>query len=79
MEKWIFLDKLKIARVTPIYKTGEENYFGNDKPISFLPCFSKMLERIMYKRLYNQLSQNYILYPRQFGFEKSHSTEHAII
>ena len=38
-----------------------------------------MLERIMYKRLYNHLSQNHILYPKQFSFQKSHSTEHAII
>ena len=69
----------KIASVTPIYKTGDENDFGNYRPISVLPCFSKMLERIMYKRLYNHLSQNHMLYPKQFGFQKSHSTEHAII
>ena len=64
MEKGIFPDELKIARVTPIYKTGG---------------FSKMLERIMYKRLYDHLSQKHMLYPKQFGFQKSHSTEHAII
>ena len=79
MEKGIFPDELKIARVTPIYKTGDENDFRNYRPISVLPCFSKMLERIMYKRLYNHLSQNHMLYPKQFGFQKSHSTEHAII
>ena len=79
MEKGIFPDELKIARVTPIYKTGDKNDFGNYRPISVLPCFSKMLERIMYKRLYNHLSQNHMLYPKQFGFQKSHSTEHAII
>ena len=79
LEKGIFPDELKIASVTPIYKTGDENDFGNYRPISVLPYFSKMLERIMYKRLYNHLSQNHILYPKQFGFQKSHSTEHAII
>ena len=79
LEKIIFPDELKIAKVTPIYKTGDENDFGNCRPISVLPCFSKMLERIMYKRFYNYLSQNHMLYPKQFGFQKSHSTEHAII
>ena len=64
LEKGIFPDELKIARATPIYKTGG---------------FCKMLERIMYKRFYNHLSQNHMLYPKQFGFQKSHSTEHAII
>ena len=79
LEKGIFPDELKIARVTPIYKTGDENDFGNYRPISVLPCFSKMLERIMYKRLYNHLSQNHMLYPKQFGFQKSHSIEYTII
>ena len=68
LEKGIFPDELKTARVTPIYKTGDENDFGNYRPISLLPCFSKMLEKIMYKRLYNHLSQNHMLYPKQFGF-----------
>ena len=79
LEKGIFPDELKIATVTPIYKTGDENDFGNYRPIFFLPCFSKMLKRIMYKRLYNHLSQNHMFYPKQFGFQKSHSIEHAII
>ena len=79
LEKGIFPDELKIARVTPIYKTGDENDFGNYRPISVLPCFSKMLERIMYKRLYNHLSQNHMLYPKQFGFQKSHLIEYTII
>ena len=79
LEKGIFPDELKMARVTPIYKTGDENDSGNYRPMSVLPCFSKMLERIMYKRLYNHLSQNHMLYPKQFGFQKSHATEHAII
>ena len=79
LKKGIFPDEVKIASVTPIYKTGDENDFGKYRPISVLPCFSKMLERIMYKRLYNRLSQNHMLYPKQFGFQKSHLTEHAII
>ena len=38
-----------------------------------------MLERIMYQRLYNHLLQNHILHLKQFGSQKRHSTEHAII
>ena len=79
LEKGIFPDELKIARVTPIYKTGNKNDFGNYRPISVLLCFSKMLERTTYKRHYDHLLQSHILYPKQFGFQKSHSTEHAII
>jgi len=74
-----FPDKLKIALVTPIFKAGNEFNISNYRPISVLPCFSKLLERIMYNRLYAHLTNNKILYERQFGFQKQNSTEHAIM
>ena len=77
--KGIFSDDLKIARVTPAFKGGDEKDLENYRPISVLPCFSKILERIMYNRLYNHLIKNNILYSKQFGFQKGHSTEYAII
>ena len=43
-----------------------------------LPCFSKMLERIMYNRLQRYLKDQNILYDKQSGFRRGHSTEHAI-
>ena len=43
-----FPDSLKIARVVPIFKTGDKQEMSNYRPISILPCFSKLLERIMY-------------------------------
>ena len=77
--KGICPDDLKIARVTPVFKGGDDKELGNYRPISVLPCFSKILERIMYNRLYNHLVKNKILRSKQFGFQKGHSTEHAII
>ena len=68
-----------IARVRLVYKTGDENDSGNYKPIPVLSCFSKILERIMHKRLYNHLSENQMLYSKQFGFQGGHSTEHDIM
>ena len=47
LTKGIFHDKLKIARVIPIFKVGGTLGLGNYRPISVLPCFSKMLERII--------------------------------
>ena len=79
LEKGIFPDALKIAKVMGAFKAGDENEFGNYRPISVLPCFSKILERIMYKRLYNHLLNQNILYRKQFGFQQGHSTEHAIL
>ena len=79
LKKGVFPDKLKVARVTPIYKSGDEGLANNYRPISVLSCFSKILERIMYNRLYSFLVENNILYDKQFGFQKEHSTEHAIL
>ena len=47
-----FPDPLKIAKVSPIFKTGDAATLGNYRPISVLPVFSKLLERIMYNRVY---------------------------
>ena len=41
--------------------------------------FFRVLERIMYSRLYNYLNENEILNDKQFGFRARHSTEHAIL
>ena len=79
IEKGIFPDDLKIAKVTPIYKADDKSNLSNYRPISVLSCFSKILERIMYNRLYQYLTENKILYPKQFGFQTGHSTEHAIV
>ncbi|XP_065665397.1 uncharacterized protein LOC136086832 [Hydra vulgaris] len=43
--KSIFPDLLKLARVVPIFKDGDISKLSNYRPISILPCFSKILER----------------------------------
>ena len=50
-EKSIFPDDLKIAKVTPIFKAGNNTELSNYRPISVLPCFSEILEPVMYNRL----------------------------
>ena len=79
IKKGIFPDDLKIAKVAPIYKTDDKSNLSNYRLISVLFCFSKILKRIMYNRLYQYLTENEILYPKQFGFQTGHSTEHAIV
>ena len=53
--KGVFPDDLKIAKVTPIFKADNSSNISNYRPISVLPCFSKMLERIIYSRLQKYL------------------------
>ena len=79
IEKGVFPDDLKKAWVTPIYKGEDSSDISNYRPISVLPCFSKILERIMYNRLYKYLIENKTLYSKQFGLQNGHSTDHAVV
>ena len=71
--------ELKIARVIPIFKTGDRGLFNNYRPVSVLSIFSKLLERVMYNRLLNFPNKYNILSINQFGFRKNHSTSLALI
>ena len=70
---------MKRANVTPIFKGGDPRELGNYRPISVLTAFSKILEKLMFSRLYSYVTSNNILYNRQFGFRKGHSTELALL
>ena len=53
--------------------------FSNYRPVSILPVFSKLLERLMYNRLINFINIHGLLYEYQFGFQKDCSTYMALI
>ena len=75
----IFPSELKLAKVVPIFKSGEYDKVNNYRPISVLSFFSKIFEKIMYTNVVNFMDKNDTFYKYQFGFRKSHSTQHAII
>ena len=64
LEKKAFPDNLKIAKVTLIYKAGDSGDISNYRFMSIVPCFSKILERLMYTCLYKYLKENNILYEK---------------
>jgi len=70
--------QLKVAKVIPIFKSGEVDCTDNYRPISLLPIFSKILERIVCNRLSTFLDVNNLLSNCQFGFRKEHSTVHPL-
>ena len=51
-----FPNNMKIAKITPLYKSGDVDKLCNYHPISVLPVFSKLLERIMYNRIYSHVT-----------------------
>ena len=61
----------KMAKVIPIYKSKEKDLFSNYRPISLLPSMSKILEKIMYKRLYEFLTKKIYYIKVSTGFEKN--------
>ena len=77
--KGVFPSELKIARVVPIFKSGDPLLFSNYRPVSILPLFSKILERLMYSRLLAFVNENRLLYSYQFGFRFGHSPNLAMI
>ena len=74
----VFPDQLKIARVIPLFKAGDRNDVSNYRPISLLPVFSKIFEKLIHKRVLSFLDKHDVLYSKQFGFRKQHSTIHAL-
>ena len=73
-----FPSTMKLAEVVPLYK-GKEHYLEtNYRPISLLTTISKVLEKIVYQRIYSFLQNTGQLYENQYGFREAHSCEHAI-
>ena len=75
----VFPSELKIAQVLPLYKSNDPMLFNNYRPISLLPYFSKLFERLMYNRLINFIEKHKLLYQYQFGFRRNHFTFMALV
>ena len=79
INKGIFPSILKIAKVIPIYKSGEKDLVSNYRPISILPHFSKIFEKILKENIVNFLNKHNVLSESQFGFQQKKSTNEALI
>ena len=71
--------ELKTAKVRPLFKSDDPHSLNNYRPISILPILSKIMEKLVHKRIYDFLTNSNYLYEYQFGFRKSYSTELALI
>ena len=75
----IFPDKLKIAKILPVFKKGSKLECSNYRPISLLSNLDKVIEKLMRKRLMEFLNEQKIIYCKQYGFRKGFSTAHTKI
>lgn len=69
----------KMARIVPIFKSGDRNNLSNYRPISVLPTLSKVFERVVYNRLSDYINKFNILSNSQYGFRKGSTTSMAIL
>ena len=79
LEEAAFPEKLKIAKLIPVFKKGDKENVENYRPISIFPVFSNVLERIMYNPLYEYFMNNNLFHENQFGFQINNSTEHSVL
>lgn len=79
LELGIFPDSLKVAKVSPIFKSGIRTDPGNYRPISVLPVLSKIFERILYNRVEKYLNSIDFFYSKQYGFRPKSNTLSATV
>ena len=70
---------MKLTEVIPLYKGKEHDLVINYRPISLLITISKLLEKIVYKRMYAFLERNKIFFESQYGFRTKRSCEQAVM
>ena len=71
--------KLKISKITPIFKSEDETDASNYRPISLLSSFNRIFEKLLYYRMKDFIDKNKLIHSSQYGFRKAHSPDHAIL
>ena len=75
----IFPNEMKTARVIPLYKSGGKDLVTNYRPVSLLPQFSNILEKLFVTRLDSFIEKHNILSDNQYGFRTNQSTGLALM
>jgi hypothetical protein len=73
-----FPKKLKITKITPIFKKGNQKDVCNYRPIAILPTISKIYEKVFLNQLCSYLERNHVIPKSQYGFQKGKSTIDAM-
>ena len=79
IETSVFPNQWKEANVTPVHKKKDKQTASNYRPISLLPIFAKMFERIIFKNLYNYFKANNLITKNQSGFTPGDSGTNQLL
>ena len=69
---------IKAGKVIPLFKGGKQSEIGNYRPISLLPQFGKIFEKLFINRLESFLTEKNIISDSQFGFRKKLSNRSRV-
>ena len=72
-------DAMKIAKVIPLFKSGDKHIFRNYRPFAFLPQFSKILEKLFCKRLNAFIDRHNLILDKQYGCRPNRLTSTALL
>ena len=75
----VFPTAEKCAEISPVFKSEERYAMDTYRPISVLPVLSKIVERVVYRQVYEYLCRSRLLSENHFGFRRGSSTKHAVI
>lgn len=79
IESGVFPASLKVARVLPIHKKNSVSEMSNYRPVSVLPSFSKVYERVIHDQVVQYVNKYNIIKDNQHGFRQQRSTETALV
>ena len=71
--------KLKISKITPIFKSEDETGASNYRPISLLSSFNRIFKKLLYYRMEDFIDKKKLIHSSQYGFRKAHSSDHATL
>ena len=74
-----FPDRWKFSHVASLFKKGDKCLPSNYRPVALLSNVGKVMEHIVFKRIYNFLNENDLLYKYQSGFISGHTTTFQLV
>ena len=75
----IFPATWKGANVVPLFKKENRHLVSNYRPVSLLSNLSKVMEKVVYKKIYKYLDDNNLLTDKNYGFKHSDSTVNQLL
>ena len=75
----IYPNAWKKSNIVPVHKKGDKQIVNNYRPVSLLPIFGKVFEKILFNSIFEYLQENYLFCDNQSGFRPSNSCEHQLL